>query len=89
VFWGGRGATYSNCIRIEQNPAHCSKSGTSKTELNTRLIPKIALVVVAMCKVIAKAGQQVIELRWTDGDVFTQRNVDATADQEIKGIIAR
>jgi hypothetical protein len=41
-----------------------------------------------MCKVIAKAGQQVPELCWTYGDVFVHGNVDASADEEIERIVA-
>lgn len=41
-----------------------------------------------MRKVIAKASQQVLELRWTNGDMFVHGNVYASADQEIKGIVA-
>jgi hypothetical protein len=61
----------------------------SKSKLNARLVAEVALVVVAMGKVIAKAGQEVVELRWSDGDVFAYRNVDASANEEIKGIVAR
>ena len=64
-------------------------SQNSKTELNTSLIPKIALVVVTMRKIIAKAGKQIIKLCWTDSNVFAHRNVDASADEEIKSIVAR
>src|SRR5271167_389329 len=42
-----------------------------------------------MRKVIAKASQQVLELHWTDGDVFVHGNVDASTDEEIKRIVAR
>ena len=39
-----------------------------EAELNTRLIPEVALVVVAMRKVVAKAGQQIINLNWPNCD---------------------
>ena len=64
-------------------------SGNSKTELNTGLVPKITLIVVAMRKVIAKAAQRIIKLCWTDSDVLAHRNVDASTDDEIKGVVAR
>ena len=41
-----------------------------KVEHDTGLVAEVALVVVAMSKVIAEAGEQVLELRWADGDVF-------------------
>ena len=41
-----------------------------------------------MSKIIAKAGQQVFKLCWPDGDLLTDRNVDAS-NEEIKRIIAR
>jgi hypothetical protein len=37
--------------------------------LNTRLVPEIALVAVAMSEVVAKAGEQVLKLRGPDGDL--------------------
>jgi hypothetical protein len=60
----------------------------SKAELNARLIPKIALVVIASCEGVSEASQQILELRWPDGDMFAQRDVDASADEEVKRIIA-
>jgi hypothetical protein len=53
------------------------------------VVPEVALVVVAMRKAIPKARQQVFELRWSNGDVFPHRDVDASTDQEIKRIVAR
>jgi hypothetical protein len=60
-----------------------------EAELDTGLVPEVALVVVAMLKAISKARQQVSELRWSNGDVFPHRDVDASTDQEIKRIVAR
>jgi len=37
-----------------------------EAELNTGLITEVALVVVTMRKVIAKAGEQIIELNWSN-----------------------
>ena len=59
-----------------------------ETELYSSLVPEVALVVVPVGKVIAKPGQQVLELRWPDGDVLIHWNVDASTNEEIKGIIA-
>ena len=58
-------------------------------ENNPSLVPEIALVVVATCEGIAKTGQQVVKLHWPDGDVFVDRYVDASADDEVKRIVAR
>lgn len=49
----------------------------------------IALVIVALREVIAKARQQVLKLRWPDGDLLSHRDLDAFADEEIKRIVTR
>lgn|SRR5208283_349891 len=59
-----------------------------ETELYSSLIPEVALVIVALREIIAKASQQVLKLRWPDGDVLVHGNVDASTNKEIKGIIA-
>jgi len=59
-----------------------------EAELNTGLVPEVALVVVAMREVIAKAGQEIVKLCRPYGEVFAQRNVDASADDKIKRIVA-
>lgn len=40
-------------------------------------------------EVIAKTSQQVLKLRWPDGDLLSHRDVDAFADEEIKRIVTR
>lgn len=57
-------------------------------ENNSSLVPEIALVVVATREGIAKTGQQVVNFNWPDGDVFVDRYVDASADDEVKRIVA-
>ena len=59
-----------------------------EAELNTSLVSEIALVVVAVCKGIAKAGQHIVNLCRPDSDVFAKRNVDTSADNEVKRIVA-
>lgn len=66
---------------------HCA-AVPLETELYSGLIPEVALVVVALGKVIPEASQQVLELRWPDGDVLVYGNVDAAADEKIKRIVA-
>lgn len=56
--------------------------------LNARLEAEVALVVVPGRKVIAKAGQQIVKLCRPYDEVFAQRNVDATADDEVKRVVA-
>ena len=64
------------------------QSSALKTELYSSLVSEVALVIVALREVIAKASQQVLKLRWPDGDVLVHVNVDASTNEEIKGIIA-
>ena len=40
-----------------------------------------------MCKGLAKADQHIVNLRWPDSDVFAKRNIDASADNEVKRIV--
>lgn len=59
-----------------------------EVELNACLEPEVALVIVACRKVIAKSSQQIVKLSRPYGEVFAQRNIDAPADDKIKGIVA-
>ena len=70
-------------------PTENASSGPARTENNPSLVPEIALVVVATREGVAKTGQQVVKLHWPDGDVFVDRYVDASADDEVKRIVAR
>ena len=53
------------------------------------MVSEIALVVIAVCKGIAKTGQHIVNLCRPDSDVFAKRNVDTSADNEVKRIVAR
>ena len=53
------------------------------------LVSQIALVVVAAGESGAKAGEQVIDLYWSKGNRFGDRNVESSADEKIKGVVAR
>jgi hypothetical protein len=57
--------------------------------LYSSLVPEVALVIVALREVIAEASQQVLKLRWPDGDLLSHRDVDASADEKIKRIVTR
>ena len=57
-------------------------------ENDAGVISKIALVIVTACKVIAKSGQNKINLRRADSDIFCHRNIDPSADDEVPCIIA-
>src|SRR5580692_7239106 len=70
------------------NERYIQESSWLKAELNPSLVPEVALVVVAPRKIVAKASQQIIKLCWPYGEVFAQRNVDASADNKIKGVVA-
>jgi hypothetical protein len=58
-------------------------------EHNSSLVSEVTLVVVATREGISKTGQQVVKLHWPDGDVFVDRDVNASADDEVKRIVAR
>ena len=66
-----------------------SSSPPLKTELYSSLVPEVALVIVALREVIAEASQQALKLRWPEGDLLGHRDVDASADEEIKRIVTR
>jgi hypothetical protein len=50
---------------------------------------KIALGAVADCGGVAEAGMNVSNVNWAEGDVFTERDVEAAAENEIEGIVVR
>jgi hypothetical protein len=68
---------------------NAARSAQLEPDDNSSLVPEVALIVVATREGIAKAGQQVVKLHWSDGDVFVDRYVDASTNDEIKGIVAR
>jgi hypothetical protein len=57
-------------------------------ERDTGLIPEVALIVVATCKAGAESGQHIIKLCGPNGNRFGEGNIDASADYEIKGVVA-
>ena len=57
-------------------------------QINTCIEPKVALVVVPTCKAGAKARQYVIKLPDPDGNGPGNPDIDASADDEIEGIVA-
>jgi hypothetical protein len=47
------------------------------------------LLWLLLSEVIAEASQQALKLRWPEGDLLGHRDVDASADEEIKRIVTR
>ena len=46
------------------------------------------MVLVTVRKAGIEPRQDIIELSWADGEVPGQRNVDPSADHEVKGVVA-
>jgi len=59
-----------------------------EAELDARLIPEVALVIVACREGIAKTGQEIVKLYGPNGYLGGDRNVDPAADDEVKRIVA-
>ena len=57
-------------------------------ENDSAVVAEVALVLVAMSKAVAEPREHEIKLRGPDGEVLGHRNVDASTDDEIEGIIA-
>jgi hypothetical protein len=60
-----------------------------KTELYSSLVAELLRLFLPLREVIGEASQQVLKLRWPDGDLLSHRDVDASADEEIKRIVTR
>jgi hypothetical protein len=60
-----------------------------ETKLNSSLIAKVTLIIVSAGKRVSKAGEQVIKLHWPNRDLRGDGNVEASADDEIEGIVSR
>jgi hypothetical protein len=56
---------------------------------NAAVVTKIALVVVALGKIIAESGQHKINLHRPDGEVVVQGDIQTPANYEIECIVAR
>jgi hypothetical protein len=57
-------------------------------ERHPRLVAEVALVVVATRKAVAKAGQEIVKLRRPESNALGKGNINASADDEIKRIVA-
>ena len=73
----------------------CSRLGRSRfsaawlePELDTRLIPEVALILVSRGESVAKPGEHVINLRGPEGDGVRQRDIDTAADHEVECVVA-
>jgi len=60
-----------------------------KAELNACLVSEVALIVVSMSESIAKASKQIIKFNRADRNLWGHRNIEASANNEIEGIVAR
>jgi hypothetical protein len=60
-----------------------------KPELNACLISEIALIVVSVGEGVAKASKQIIKFNRADRNLWGQRNIEASTNNEIEGIVAR
>lgn len=68
--------------------AESSTGFALEPEDETGVITEIALVLITLCKVIAKPGKHIVELCRADGDRSAQRNIQTAPNDEIKRVIA-
>src|SRR5258706_4950706 len=59
-----------------------------KPKNDSGLVAEVALVVVAACEIIAETSQHIIDLCRSDRNVRTNLNVNSSANDEVKGIVA-
>jgi hypothetical protein len=74
-----------------QSPAACDDSQLQfplEPEANTGLVSEIALIVVATRKAVTEPCQKIVKLYRPNGDRFGKRNIKATANDEVKGVVA-
>ena len=58
-------------------------------ENDTSVVPEVALVVIPLSEIIAEPGQHIIKLPRPNSDGFAQRDVNSSANDEVKSIVAR
>jgi len=63
-------------------------SSFSEPENDAGVISKIALVIVAGSKAVAKSGQYKINLCWAYGDILCHGDIDTSTDDKIPRVIA-
>ena len=73
--------------RVEKTTIHCRRQ--LEPENDARVVAEVALVVVAFGKIVAEASQKKVNLRRPNSDGFAQGDVEPSANEEIKGIVAR
>ena len=59
-----------------------------ETEYEARLVTQIALVVIALCESVAETCERQIQFHRSKRDRVRDWDIDATADDEIKGVVA-
>ena len=72
-----------------QPPLTANNNAQLEAKNDASVVPEVALVVIASRKGVAEPSQHEIKLRRPDGDGFAQWDVDASANDEIKSIVAR
>ena len=53
------------------------------------LVAEVTLVLIARGKAVAETCKHIINLRWPNRDRFSYRDIDASTEDEVEGIIAR
>ena len=71
---------------LENDDCCCSQL---EPENNASVVTEVALVLIALGKVIAEASQHKIKLRRPDREVVANGNIEAPANDEIESIIGR
>lgn len=73
--------------RVEKQRSHWRSE--LEPENDASVVSEVTLVVITLSKIIAEAGQYIINLRHPNGDGFAQRDVQSSANDEVKSIVAR
>jgi hypothetical protein len=73
---GGEGGESPRVLRTGWFAAGTNRS-LLKPDLNTGLKAEVALTVVAMCEVVAEAGQLIVRIEQPDGDLLAHHDVKA------------
>jgi hypothetical protein len=72
-----------SCLRT-----HRSNSIGLESKLNASLVPEVALIVIFRSEGIAKTSQQIVKLNGSNRDSRGERNIENSADDEVKRIVA-
>jgi hypothetical protein len=64
------------------------RGATAESEDNSAVVAKIALILIALSKIIAEAGQHKIKLRRPDRNVSANWDIKSATNDEIKSVVA-